>query len=56
MNKKNNIRRKQARGQMLLEALWLVLFACAFLAMVSHLYEKGKKEIHFSRIGEKVNI
>ena len=37
------------RGQILMEAIWLVLFSCAFLAMLSHLYEKGKKEIKSSR-------
>ena len=37
------------RGQILMEAIWLVLFSCAFLAMLSHLYEKGKKEIQSSR-------
>ena len=41
------------RGQILLEALWLILFSCAFLAMLSHLYEKGQKEIQLSRIGDK---
>ena len=39
------------KGQILMEALALVLFSCAFLAMLSHLYETGKKEIKFSRIG-----
>lgn len=42
-----------SKGQLLLEVLWLILFSCAFLAMLSHLYEKGKKEIQLSRIGEK---
>ncbi len=36
-----------------MEALWLALFSCAFLAMLSHLYEKGQKEIQLSRIGSK---
>ncbi|MDE0518239.1 MAG: hypothetical protein F4X95_01665 [Oligoflexia bacterium] len=36
-------------GQILMEAVWLILFSCAFLAMLSHLYEKGKKEIKSSR-------
>ena len=39
------------KGQILMEALALVLFSCAFLAMLSHLYETGKKEIKLSRIG-----
>ena len=38
-------------GQILMEALALVLFSCAFLGMLSHLYETGKKEIQLSRIG-----
>ena len=42
-----------SKGQLILEALWLVLFSCAFLAMLSHLYEKGQKEIQLSRIGGK---
>ena len=37
------------RGQILMEALWLVLFSCAFLTVMSHLYETGKKEIKLSR-------
>ena len=45
--------RNSAKGQMILEALWLVLLSCAFLAMLSHLYEKGQKEIQLSRIGSK---
>ena len=45
--------KKTAKGQMILEALWLVLLSCAFLAMLSHLYEKGQKEIQLSRIGSK---
>lgn len=36
-----------------MEALWLALFSCAFLAMLSHLYEKGQREIQLSRIGSK---
>ncbi len=43
----------KSNGQLLLEALWLILFSCAFLAMLSHLYEKGQKEIQLSRIGGK---
>ena len=53
LNKKR--RRKSTfpkKGQILMEALALVLFSCAFLAMLSHLYETGKKEIKFSRIGK----
>ncbi len=42
-------------GQLLLEALCLILFSCAFLALLSHLYEKGKKEIHISRGGKYTN-
>lgn len=40
-------------GQLVLEALWLILFSCAFLTMLSHLYEKGQKEIQLSRIGDR---
>ncbi|MDE0118409.1 MAG: hypothetical protein OXM55_00175 [Bdellovibrionales bacterium] len=36
-------------GQILMETVFLILFSCAFLAMLSHLYETGKKEIQFSR-------
>ena len=36
-------------GQILIEAVFLIIFSCAFLAMLSHLYEKGKKEIKYSR-------
>ena len=41
--------KKKQIGQILLEAIWLVLFACAFLTILAHLYEKGKKEIELSR-------
>ncbi len=48
--KKSIIRKLIAkRGQILMEALWLVLFSCAFLTVLSHLYETGKKEIKLSR-------
>ena len=45
--------KNSSKGQLILEALWLILFSCAFLAMLSHLYEKGGKEIQLSRIGGK---
>lgn len=55
MNTLNKIRKKPpkliTKGQILMEALALVLFSCAFLAMLSYLYETGKKEIKLSRIG-----
>lgn len=41
--------KNKSRGQMLLEALWLVLFAFSFLTAISYLYEKGNQEIKFSR-------
>ena len=41
--------RNPLRGQVLLEVLWLALFTCAFLAVLSHLYEAGKREIELSR-------
>ena len=52
---KNNIspshpKRIKASGQIILETLFLVLFAFAFLTMLAHLYEKGKKEIELSRV------
>ena len=37
------------RGQILMEAVFLVLFSFVFLAVLAHLYEKGKKEIELSR-------
>ena len=40
---------KPRSGQIMLEVLWLALFTCAFLAMLSHLYEAGKREIELSR-------
>ena len=36
-------------GQIILESVWLALFAFAFLTMLAFLYEKGKKEIELSR-------
>ena len=47
------------KGQIILEAVWLALFAFAFLTMLAFLYEKGKKEIELSRnphIKKPVNI
>ena len=41
--------RKTKKGQVILEILWLALFAFAFLTMLAFLYEKGKKEIELSR-------
>ena len=38
------------RGQVLLEILWLLFFTSAFLMMVTHLHNSGKKEIQSSRI------
>lgn len=38
------------KGQVLLEVLWLLFFTSAFLMMVSHLHNSGKKEIQLSRI------
>ena len=43
----------KTRGQILLEAIWLVLFAFAFLTMLVRLYEEGKKEIELIRIKTK---
>ena len=36
-------------GQLLLEAVFLIALSCAFLALLSYLYEKGAKEIHKAR-------
>ncbi len=41
------------KGQLIMEALWLILFVCAFLATLSHLYEKGKIEIQNSQFIKK---
>ena len=41
----------QRQGQMVVELLWLVLFACGFLAVMSHLYEVGEREIARSQKG-----
>ena len=37
-------------GQIILEILWLLFFTSAFLIMVSHLHNIGKKEIYLSRL------
>ncbi len=47
--KKNKIKKRNRKGQLLIEAIWLVLFSCAFLTLIAHLYEKGQKEIQQSR-------
>ena len=38
------------QGQIILELLWLIAFACAFLTALSFLYEGGQMEINKSRI------
>ena len=43
------IKRKTVRGQVVLELLWVTLFICTFLSIMSFMYEKGKQEIRFSR-------
>ena len=44
---------QKPKGQILLEMIWLILFAFAFLTMLSHLYKEGKKEIEIIRINPK---
>ncbi len=44
------VKSHKTKGQVLLETIWLVLFAFAFLTMLSHLYKEGKKEIEMIRI------
>lgn len=40
---------KKNKGQILLEVLWLMLFAVCFLAVISYLYEQGTTQIKNSR-------
>ena len=47
------ISKNKRKGQVILEVIWLLLFASAFLTLLAHLYEKGKKEIELSRSQHK---
>ena len=47
---------QKTKGQLMLEAVWLILFSFAFLAMLSHLYEKGNREIQMGRMEPNRNI
>ncbi len=42
-------------GQVVLELLWLILFSCAFLSVLSQLYDRGQMEIQSSRIIKSSN-
>ena len=40
----------EKKGQIILEILWLILFSCAFLSVLSYLYDRGQMEIRLSRV------
>ncbi len=47
--KRQLLRGQALKGQVILELLWVTLFICTFLSIMSFMYEKGKQEIRFSR-------
>ena len=40
------------KGQIIFEVLWMMVFVCGFLAVLSHLSDIGIEEITKARIGQ----